>query len=447
MFRRKPSYLIEPWRSKTDEALARRGPSLGSPAIWTLALMFGTLVGMAPFVEIDRTVSSSAGKVVATRPMLTYQALDPSIIESVDVKEGEEVRAGERLATLDPTFASADVAQLRRQVAGLDALIGRAEAEQGGTPFDAPAAPGGAATPYPTLQLELFTERAAQLKAQVLSYGEKIDAAKATIAGLATDEAHLADRVKIAKQVEGMKDTLFKSGSTSLLNLLTANDSALEMQRSLENDRNSVVEQQHQIAGLQSDRDGAVQQWFTASSQELIAAENQRDTAAASLDKALLHQDLVSLTAAEPSVVLSLTELSVGSVLKEGDTVMTLMPLGSPVKAEIRFAAENIGFVRPGNRVTMKFDAFNYVEHGTAEGRLDWVSEGAFTTDENNKPVPAYYKARVSIEKRDFINMPEGFRLIPGMTLGADIDVGKRSLFRYVAGTVFHGLGEALREP
>ena len=43
--------------------------------------------------------------------------------------------------------------------------------------------------------------------------------------------------------------------------------------------------------------------------------------------------------------------------------------------------------------------------------------------------------------------MPPGFRLIPGMTLQADIDVGKRSLSQYVASTLFHGLGEAMREP
>ncbi len=447
MFRRRPGYLIEPWRSKTDEVLARRRWSFGSPAIWTLVLMISTLVGMAPFVEIDRTVSSSSAKVVATHAMLTYQALDPSIIRTIDVKEGEEVRAGQLLATLDPTFTSADVAQFRRQMAGLDALIGRAKAEQEKVNFSPPVTTPGTADPYRALQVDLFDERAAQLKAQLLSNDEKIAAAEAAIARIQTDEAHLTERVKIAKQVEGMRDTLYKSGSTSLLNLLEANDSFLEMQRTLENDKNSIVEQQHQIAGLRSDRDNAVQQWFTASSQELINAENQRDATAASLDKALKHQDLVRLVASEPSVVLTLTELSAGSVLKEGDTVMTLMPLGSPVEAEIRFAAEDIGFVRPGNRVTMKFDAFNYVEHGTAEGRLDWLSQGSFTTDDNSKPVPAYYKARVTIEKRDFINMPSGFRLIPGMTLQADIDVGKRSLFRYVVGTVLHGLGEGLREP
>jgi hemolysin D len=449
MLRRKrtPSYLIEPWQSKTDAVLARRGPSLGSPAVGTLVLMVAVLGGIAPFVEIDRTVSSTGGKIVATESISTFQALDPSIIKSIDVKEGDEVTKGQLLATLDPTFAAADVVQLQRHLAALDALIARAKAEQAGTPLETEGSGSADAGPYTALQASLFAGRAAQLRAQVLSLDEKIKAAQASVARVQADEGHLTDRVKIAKQVEGMRDTLYKSGSTSLLNLLEASDSSLEMQRSLDNDQNSLVELQHQITSLKADRESAVRQWFTASSQELIGAENERDTTRASLDKALKHQDLVRLVASQPSMVLTLTKLSAGSVLKEGDPVMSLMPLGAPIKAEIHFSADDIGFVRPGNRVTVKVDAFNYIEHGTAEGHLDWISEGSFTTDDNGKPVPAYYRARVSLDKMNFINVPAGFRLIPGMTLTADIDVGKRSLSRFVAGTLFHGLGEAMREP
>ena len=441
-----PSHLIAPWQSKTDAVLAPRGRSLGSPAIWTLLCMIGVLLGMTPFVAIDRTVTSTGGRIVAKEAMNTFQALDPSIIKSIDVREGEEVQTGQVLATLDPTFAAADVVQLRRQLAGLDAQIGRAKAEQDGVHL-AQATTSEVLTPYADLQRNLFAERSAQLHAQIVSFDEKIKATAASIDGLEMDQTHLSDRVKIAKQIEGMRDSLYKSGSTSLLNLLQATDSSLEMDRSLENNRNSLAELEHQISSLRSDRDSATQQWFTASSQELIAAEGQRHATLASLEKALKHQDLVQLSATEPSVVLTLTKLSAGSVLKAGDPVASLMPLRAPIAAEIQFSADDIGFVRSGDPVTIKVDAFSYFEHGTAEGRLEWVSQGTFTIDENSKPVPPFYKARVSIDKMNFINVPPGFRLIPGMTLTADLDVGRRSVLQFVGGTLLHGLGEALREP
>ena len=47
----------------------------------------------------------------------------------------------------------------------------------------------------------------------------------------------------------------------------------------------------------------------------------------------------------------------------------------------------------------------------------------------------------------DFTDVPKTFRLIPGMSLRADIAVGRRSLFRYIMGGFVHGTGEAMREP
>ena len=70
----------------------------------------------------DRSVVTSVGgKLVSTDRVNVFQSLDPSIIKSINVHEGDEVKAGQVLATLDPTFAAADVKQLKQQVASLRA--------------------------------------------------------------------------------------------------------------------------------------------------------------------------------------------------------------------------------------------------------------------------------------------------------------------------------------
>ena len=279
------------------------------------------------------------------------------------------------------------------------------------------------------------------------SFDEKIKTNQATAAKLQNDVARFASRADITEQIEGMRDTLYKSGASSRLSLLQANDARLEMQRTMESDRNGLVEAQHQLATIQADRDAFAQKWLGDVSQDLVKARNERDAATAALLKASKHQDLVRLVAPDPSVVLTLSKLSVGSVLKEGDTLMTLVPLSSPMQAEIHIASRDIGFVRPGDPVSLKVDAFNFYEHGSAEGRLSWISEGAFSADEDGKPVEPFYRARVSIDRLGFTNVPKTFRLIPGMTLRADINVGRRSLFRYIMGGFVQGTGEAMREP
>ena len=68
----------------------------------------------------------------AERAAEVYQALDPSIIKTIDVRAGDLVKKGQVLATLDPTFAAADVEQLSQQIASLNPQILRDEAELAG---------------------------------------------------------------------------------------------------------------------------------------------------------------------------------------------------------------------------------------------------------------------------------------------------------------------------
>ena len=134
-------------------------------------------------------------------------------------------------------------------------------------------------------------------------------------------------------------------------------------------------------------------------------------------------------------------------MLKEGDPLFSLAPLGTPVEAEVHILSRDVGFVRPGDPVTVKLDAFHFVEHGTASGRVRWISEGAFMLDDNGNPVEPYYKARIEFTAVNLKAVPESFRLVPGMTLTADIKVGTRSVFMYMLRGVIRGVNEAMREP
>jgi hemolysin D len=122
----------------------------------------------------------------------------------------------------------------------------------------------------------------------------------------------------------------------------------------------------------------------------------------------------------------------------------------------VRIEARDVGFIRPGDPVKVKFDAFNFIEHGMAEGKLRWVSEGAFTTNDDGlqptvqqtgQPTEPYYKGRVELDNVELRNVPDGFRLIPGMTLTGDVHIGTRSLLMYVVTGALQGMGEAMREP
>lgn len=405
---------------------------------------------VAVFAKIDRVIVSEGGKVVANVKPIVFQALDDfSIIRSINVRAGDRVVKGQLLATIDPTFSSADVQQLRDQIDSLDAEIARCVAEQQG---HAPvfATGGPPVQKYVALQRRFYEERQGQYKAQLDSFDEKIKQAQATIAQSLNDVERYKQRDVIAAKVDEMKAQLLAKGAGSLLNKLIAQDAQVEIQRQQEFAGNSAVVAQHQLDSIRADRETYVKTWANAISQELVTARNSRDTAEAQLEKANKHKELVQIVAPDDALVMDVTKLSVGSVLKSADQIMTLTPLSSPMDVELKISTRDVGFLRVGDPVTIKVDAFEYTRYGFAEGRVKSIGADTFTIDEDTGQVATpypYYRVFVTIDKMDFVNVPKNFALVPGMTLQGDIKVGRRTIGSYVWGAMARGGGEAMREP
>ena len=245
-----------------------------------------------------------------------------------------------------------------------------------------------------------------------------------------------------------MRSQLLAKGAGSLLNQLASKDQNIEMQRTVENLQNSLNEAIAQVASLKANRDAFAQQWRATISQDLVTSQNTRDTALAQLDKAQKHQDLVRIVALDNSIILSLAKLSVGSVLQPSEKLITAMPVNGKIVAEVKVSTRDIGFVRVGDPTVLKVDAFGFVEHGTATGTVKWISENAFWVNEQtNQPQEPFYKVEISIDALNFVGVPENFRLVPGMTLTADIKVGRRSAGAYLMEGLIRGWSESMREP
>lgn len=445
----------------------REGPEPRSArlTIHTLAAMVIALLLVLTLGRTDRIVSSEhGGQLVTAEPETVVQPLDSSIIKTIDVREGDRVAKGQLLATLDPTIAAASVDQLRSQVNQYTAQIARDQAEITGAPLVFPARDDPDFAKYSKIQKDLYDQQVAQYKSQLESFDQKVEVTKATIAKFEADLGRYAERQDIAQQVEDMRSTLEQHGTGSLLNRLVASDSRIEASRIADFDRNSLVENRHALASAQADRRAAMQQYLATASQELATAQTSLAGAQAQLDAATLHKSLVRIVADEDSTVLSIAKLSVGSVLQPGEPLMTLSPTRVPIVAEVGIGPRDIGFIRKGDVATLKIDAFNVAEYGFVEGKVDWISDDAFSAPAavgaaltnsasptslapSQGATPAYYKVRIVIDKIKLINVPQNVRLMPGMTLQADIKVGQRSLGWYLLGSLMRSGGEAMREP
>ena len=417
--------------------------------VWVVASMVGALIAAMAIIPIDQVVTAR-GLVVSGSPTILVQPLETAIVRTIDVHEGQEVRAGQLLARLDPTFASADLATLEAQVQSLDAEVARLRAEADGKPFTY-----GGADPNWLLQAAIYGHRAAEFEAKVGNYDNRIKELSATIERSRSDAAAYTQRLGVARVIEGMREKLEAEAAGSRLNTLLATDSRVEMERALASAKQTEEGAKSEQDALVSDRAAYIRGRQAEVSQKLSEESVKANDAREQLSKAQLRRQLVELRSDADGVVQSVSKVSVGSVMQSGQQFITLVPVNAPLEIEANISGRDNGFVHVEDRAAIKFDTFPYTQYGMADGRVRIVSPDSFTAQaEARNPtstVPVmtsepFYRSRISIERVGLHNI-DGFRIEPGMPVTVDIIVGKRTVLQYLLGLVLPTAHEALREP
>lgn len=437
--------VVNEFQLDTVEIDTRPEPFRARATLWVMGALMLFAIVWAVTAQIDRIVSAR-GKIVSIAPNVIVQPLEAAIVRSIEVKVGDVVKAGTVLATMDPTFAQADVEQIEAKIASLDAAVARLEAEQQNRPYTPDA---GSRFDYAMLQQAIWTERLTQLKAQMRLFDERIARAKANIASREQERNHLTQRLKVLNEVESMRLELEKSQTGSRLNSLIARDSRIEVERNLSIAESAILQNRHELEAVQAERDVFSREWDRKVIEELVTKRNERDGLTEQLVKARRRQDMIRLETPVDAVVLEIAQRSVGSVIKDAEPFIKLVPLDSPLEIEGMIDAKQIGYVAVGDPVQIKLDAYIYQEHGMAEGVVKVISSDTFQDNQQRPDAPAgaYYKTRIELTSVDLRNVPDNFRLIPGMTLNAEIKVGQRSVMSYFLRPILRGLNESMREP
>lgn len=438
--------LVSAFESETQAVFLRTRPYSEHAILHVLIALLVSGLVMMSVTKLDRVVTGP-GRIIPSEGMLYVDPLEKAIVRDIRVKEGEIVHEGQVLATLDPTFASADLIQLEQQAASRRAEVARLAAEQSGGVFRA-----SPEDPYSVLQQSIFQQRQAEYRSSLADFDARIQNSEATINRLQQDVSTYRQRHKIAADVEQMNMTLERQGWNSKLRTMAASDNRMEIERLLTQTINQIAEQQHTVASLKAQRAVYVDRWHSDSAKDLVTRRDALDEAEQNLKKAEKLLALVDVQAPADAIVLKIGRASTGSVSggqgsASPDPLFTLARLDSPLEAEVDIDPKDIGFIQPGNHTEIKLDAYRFLAHGTAKGEIKTISEGTFTKDENNQPRPPVFKARVTLTDVKLRNIPASFRLIPGMTLTGDILVGKRSILSYIVEGGLRTGSEAMREP
>ena len=429
-----PPALLE-FESPTAALLVAPVKPAARSILWSVVWAFIATTAVAALFPMDMVVTGS-GRVVSLQPTSVVQPLETAIVRAINVREGQTVRAGEALASLDPTFSEADVSALQANVKSFQAEVDRLMAEAAGTPYrptstDAPIA----------LQVATFGQRQAQYRYQLESYNQKISGLQAQLTRSEHDVKAFTERVQIASVLESKRRELERLQVGSQMNRMIAEDQRIEMARNLTQAKGAAERARRDLQQMTAERDGFEQQWKAKISEDLTLRNRSLSDASESLRKATLRRELVDLRADQDAVVLTVAKVSVGSVMQSGEALITLVPTDAPLEVETRIAAADAGYVVPGQKVAIKFDTFPYVQYGMAEGTVRFISPDSFSGNQEtqrgnvvtqSESYDVFFKARVAIDQLKMDGVPGGFVLKPGMTVTADIKAGKRTMLTYL---------------
>ena len=446
--------LLE-YQSPTAAVIAGPVPAASRHPHLMILAAFASLLAVLGLIPIDRVVNT-AGKVTATGGNLMVQPLGSPdwagvLVRSINVREGQLVHAGDVLAELDPTFALANAAALDSQVDSLQAEVDRLTAETQNRPY----LPDGSAASR--LQAMMYAQRHAERSFKAENYAQKIKLVQVKIAQARADAASLVKRRTLANVLEDKRRQLERLKVGSQLNRLQATDTRVDIDSQLAAARSQVITAQRELDALQAERNDDAQHWMAETSQQLTNQGRLLADAREQLSKASLRRQLVQLRAERDAVVLRVAPVNVGTVMQAGQEFIELVPLDAPLQIEAVVEAKDIGFVRVGDPVSIKFETFPYSLYGMAMGTVRSVSPDSFQQPQQE---PAknetraetamgvlYFRARMSIDELQLHDLPEGGRIVPGMPVMADIRIGRRTVLRDLISRLIPAGSEAMREP
>lgn len=372
---------------------------------WTgtlLLVMVTAFVTWAAVFEIDQSVRAQ-GQVIPQDRTQVVQAADGGVLQQLFVSEGERVRKGQLLASLEKERASAAVEEVASRIANLEITRIRAVAEA----TETTPAFGAYARTHPAIvavQQALYMQNLASLRTEIEALGGALH--------LALEEFELTQR-------------LFESGDVSRVELMRA---------------------ERQVVELRQRRDGIRQKYRTDARREIARIDEELNS---QLSKRRERQSILGhtdVTAPMDGVVKFLRVSTLGGVLRPGDELMQISPTEGGYVIEAKISPADIGQLRIGMPVSARMDAFDYTTHGSLQGRLTYLSSDTLSEQGPAGPNLVYYRGHVTLDPRQQNEKLSLEQLKAGMTASIDIQTGRSTVLAYVAKPILRAFSGAMSE-
>jgi hemolysin D len=424
-------------------ALDDAAPSpLPRVVLWVLLAL---LAAMAVWMVLGRldVIAAAEGRLIPRSQLKIVQPVEGGVLRDLLVAEGERVAKGQLLGRMDTQAAQADAATLQAELSLRLLQLRRIDAELKALPLARDERD----------PVELYAQVEAQRDARVRAYENNLAEERAVIARAEREAgaAHetrtkLAGVLPVLVEQERAFERLAADGFAGKLMLRQRSRERLEAEQDLRAQEHRVESARATIEQAER-RMGQIGANYRAQLRgERIEAERERSRAAQELEKLQHRRNLAELRAPANGIVKDLATHTPGTVLAPGAVLMTLVPEGEPLLAEVWLQNQDAGFVRAGQSAKLKLAAFPFQRYGMLEGRVLRISADSSERSEGRQAAGYAYRALIELHSQELRVGEALHSLLPGMQLTAEIRLAERTVLEYLTSPLQKVAAEAGRE-
>ncbi len=392
---------------------------------WLVAV--GIFFLWAYFAQIDE-IARGDGDIVPSGENQMIQNLEGGIVEEILVKEGESVEKNQLLVKINNEKSKSSLSTNEIKADALEAMIVRLRAESSGSEFKVPQEMQERIPQFIENEKSLYYTNKEQFNSKLSGLKEQLSQRKHELSEARSTRDSMENSLRMIKQEVEMTEPMVAKGVRSRIDFLKLQREANEVQERYDSARLSIPRLQSAIKEVQNNIDEATLLFQSDAKLKLNEAISELKGYRAN-STALEDQVTRTLVRAPmKGIVQKLFVHTVGGVVQPGADILEIVPTDSTLLVEVKIKPSDIAFIYFGQKAIVKFSAYDFAIYGGLEGEVVLISADTIKDDKDN----VFYTVRIKTDKNYLERNGKKLKIIPGMTVSADIITGRKSVLDYI---------------
>lgn len=385
-------------------------------------------------------VAHAPGEVVPYGHEQTVQHLEGGIIKQILVLEGDMVREGQTLVILEESGIKEDLQRargrqltLRMQAERLRAFVENREPD---------FASFAEATPDIIADQQAFFQgmrKSRDKEAHIIE--DQIEEKKQAIVTLNSDLGIARGNYGIADDIYKRRSSLLENGYASQMRVLEDKKNRNDLLGAIKRLENQITAAKTEISEYENRRASLSATHRDEAYEKLavVAAEEQQNIEI--VNKLEERMQRLVIRAPADGMVKGLAVNTIGSVIQPGQTIMEIVPLDVQLDVRVKISPQDRGHVDIGQKVQVKFSTYDFSRYGSVEGTLARISATTFSGENGER----FYQGQIILDE-DYVGGNSHNRILPGMTVMADVITGEKTILQYLLKPIHLSLQTAFKE-